>query len=158
MQPQVNKIENELYSIIVDFEDLSRKLYFGLKGHFNLKEISLLRAFRKGIVLQNGDFMLEGIVVNFSMHGIGCFFKSEFYEIDVEYGGNEVIGGFDYYRILDFINGNKLKKYELTEAQLKEAFNSLIEKEVILKSQNSPLEHLYFLITLPEQISPPAPK
>ncbi|MCU0394077.1 MAG: hypothetical protein MUE81_23460 [Thermoflexibacter sp.] len=98
---EINEKKKILIQHIKDFVRLSEFLNGCLITHYNLKYSNLLFdildynekaivASKKKIIPKNGIIELEGVILKYSFHGIGCYF---------EYG-NQVID-FDYYPKID---------------------------------------------------------
>lgn len=136
---------NKVHRLIDEYINCASFMCNILKDTFNI-DGSLLIARREKRIPKEGS--VEGI--NFSFHGVGCYFEYEGGHIDVDFTDNGNCNGFDEFRLHDFVTGmagiNKNDYSEiLREAELKKQFDQLKTLGVIYCPQLNPSPHLYFL-------------
>ena len=78
----------------------------------------------------------------YSFHGIGCRFEKDDITVDMDFGPNGRIDGFDAWRLCVF--ANDIGSNDLTVEVLEESLAELVKAGLIVKSTSGLSGHLYF--------------
>lgn len=139
----MNSKENKLMKLIKDYIACSTYMCSILKENFNTNGETILRARRTNLIPKEG-VLNEGYFFNF--HGGGCYFKFDNSSIDIDFGPNDRCDGFDSQRLYEFLESTKKEGVDfLSEADIRESLNKLLEKEIIINPDWYPNPHLFYL-------------
>lgn len=130
----------ELIRLIKDYIACSKYMCDTLREHYHIDNEHLLRA--KNIKLIPKEGVIEDGIY-FSFHGVGCYFEFNGSSIDIDFGPDDKIYGFDSFRLFNFMDSSKIK-YQLTEDDIPTAMADLLEQGVLVKPGLQPSTHLYY--------------
>lgn len=118
-----------------------------LKDYYDIKGETLLIARKSSKSIPKEGKLPNGIYFNF--HGSGCYFEFETGGLDMDFGPDDRCDGFDFQRIVYFLELSKLPKYKaITDFDdLENQFKKLISDKTIVCPQFSPGPYLYYLST-----------
>ena len=109
---------------------------------------SLMSAWREKVILREG-FIDKEKKVEYQFHGIGiCFIDHKRNKVvDVDFGPNERVDGFDAWRLHQYIENNKEFENEHVELSEIEAFlGSLVKKKALTADKGFEDSGLYYFV------------
>jgi hypothetical protein len=113
-----------------------------LQDHFG--EDDLLRAVRDRKIPKNGS--IDDYDVSFNFHGIGCRVEGKDANIDFDFGPDGMVGGFDSWRLLQFIEScENYDSKDFTHEKLDSDIRALVTSGVVLAPKLEPSPHLFYL-------------
>jgi hypothetical protein len=115
-----------------------------LREHFQTDD--LLRGVRERTIPRRGTVDEHGLTFNF--HGIGCLIQQPDAIVDFDFGPNGRIGGFDSWRLLQFLEScNDYDTEQLPKEQLESEIQALVQSGAIVAPRLEPSPHLLYLAT-----------
>ena len=105
--------------------------------------VDLFAAYRAGLIPEQGE-LSEMAGWTYKFHGGGCYFKMGDTKVDVDFGPDCRVDGFDAGRLLRFAQetlGNQAFDYSLLRSELR----LMCEQGELLYPELPPNSHLYFL-------------
>lgn len=137
------KLENDLKdltALINTYLYYAKEFCNVLKEAYDL-DVSLPRAKVQKLIPKRGS--IKGLYFNF--HGKGCFFAKGEVSIDIDFGPNGRMDGFDSFRLKQFLKSNKGQVKDIeNELEFDRQFNALIERGIICKHPDFPDDSLYY--------------
>jgi hypothetical protein len=136
-------LNGNIDKLIADYISCAYYLCSVLMDNYSAGYDSILAAYRSKKIPREG--IIDGIHFNF--HGIRCFFQSDKFTIDIDFGFNDRFDGFDRERLYSFWKSCKKDIYpEFADKNyfLRE-FESLIHDQIIYQPLLPPSQHLYYL-------------
>jgi hypothetical protein len=123
----------EMKGILKLINDYQNAVKFGveqMQKEFNTKQ--LLRAWGSKAIPKEG-VLKSGIEYDF--HGVGCMLTINNLDVDFDFGPDDRCDGFDAWRLGLFVNERPrlYKRYFENEQLLKNDFQELIEKNIVIK-------------------------
>ena len=138
-------LKQEFGAIITEYVSTCKILCNELKEKY--KTENLLTSWRQNNIPRDG-YLDKSRKVSFSLHGIGCIFRSDSFVIDLDFGKNGRCDGFDLWRLKNYITRNSkfensvFRSYTLLET----TFNELVKNKEIACPKWQPSPHLYYFI------------
>ena len=113
-----------------------------MRAHFSTHD--LLRACVAREVPRTGS--IEHCRLSYTFHGVGCRIESEKGCVDFDFGPRGIVGGFDSWRLFQFVKSSKhYDSTEFTRQRLESDLLSLIQSGQVIASKLEPSPHLLYL-------------
>jgi len=130
--------------VIEDYVRRVRESVRYLREHFQTDD--LLRGVRERTIPRRGTVNEHELAFNF--HGIGCLIQQPDATVDFDFGPDGRVGGFDSWRLLQFLEScNDYDTEELPQEQLESEIRILVQSGAILAPRLEPSPHLLYLAT-----------
>lgn len=133
--------EQEVIEAIKEYQGYVAKGNSLLVDKYDL-EVSPFKAFKRKLISKSGILDLEKNI-SYSFHGVGCSVIFGETKVDFDYGPNQRIDGFDFWRLYEFIKTSN-KSYNHLLLTLEENFKNLEHKGIIECPEWLPSKHLYY--------------
>ncbi len=128
--------------VIDDYVQRVRESVRLLQEHFRID--NLMEGIRERTIPKRGTVDEHGLA--FTFHGIGCLVEEPDAKIDFDFGPDGTVGGFDSWRILQFLEScNDYDTKQFTQGSLESDIQTLVASGVVLSSKWEPSLHLFYL-------------
>jgi len=130
--------------VIEDYVRRVRQSVRCLQEHFRID--NLLEGVRERTIPRRGTVDDFGLAYTF--HGIGCLIEMRDAIIDFDFGTDGTAGGFDCWRILQFLDScNDYNAKHFPQERLESDIQALTASGLIVAPKREPSPHLFYLAT-----------
>ena len=137
--------EGELLHLIDEYLKFVRQAVSELVTRYGRKD--LLRAWHSRAIPKRG----RAGGVAFDFHGVGCYFVVDKVEVNMDFGPDDRIDGFDAWRLHQFARQRpSFAGYSL--ADIEAGLDVLLQRGVVEKPGKIASEHLYFFTDRTDRI------